>query len=168
MFTSKLSTSKLSKGFTLIELLVVIAIIGILSSVVLASMNSARKKSRDSRRQQDLKSYATALELAFDKAGSYPVSATAARVVPASGTSVLQSLVTDGFISSALQDDPGAPSSLSSAEPRYWYVTDATGSTFCMGTTMESGAPSPADTCSATQGSAITSASAGANYKVGP
>ena len=51
-------------GFTLIELLVVIAIIGILSSVVLASLNTARQKGRDARRLQDLKSIVTAVALA--------------------------------------------------------------------------------------------------------
>ena len=58
------------KGFTLIELLVVIAIIGILSSVVLASMNTARKKARDARRLSDGKSIVTALELCYDS--KYP------------------------------------------------------------------------------------------------
>ena len=61
-----------NKGFTLIELLVVIAIIGILSSVVLASLNSARTKSRDARRIADLRQIQAALEVYYDNNGQYP------------------------------------------------------------------------------------------------
>lgn len=61
------------RGFTLIELLVVIAIIGILSAVVLASLNSARRKGNDAKRVADLNQIKLALELYFDDNSSrYP------------------------------------------------------------------------------------------------
>lgn len=61
-----------SRGFTLIELLVVIAIIGLLSSVVLASLNSARAKAKDVKRVSDLKQISLALELYYDTNRTYP------------------------------------------------------------------------------------------------
>lgn len=61
-----------SKGFTLIELLVVVAIIGVLATVVLSSLNSARVKARDARRDADIKNIQTALELYHLDNGQYP------------------------------------------------------------------------------------------------
>jgi len=63
---------KFNTGFTLIELLVVIAIISLLSSVVLASINSARESARDSRRQRDIQQIKRALQLYYDEHGEYP------------------------------------------------------------------------------------------------
>jgi prepilin-type N-terminal cleavage/methylation domain-containing protein len=63
------------KGFTLIELLVVIAIIGILSSVVLASLNTARAKSRDAAVLSNMDALAPQAVLYEDQNRTYGVSA---------------------------------------------------------------------------------------------
>ncbi len=91
------------RGFTLIELLVVIAIIGMLSSVVLASLNSAREKSRDARRLADLKSIQTALELKADDTSpfGYPNETSDTITSTQLGTSYLSAVPTDPKTNSA-------------------------------------------------------------------
>jgi len=62
-------------GFSLIELMVVIAIIGLLSSLVLATLASARKKSRETKRKADLVQLGKALELYYNANNGYPTTA---------------------------------------------------------------------------------------------
>jgi general secretion pathway protein G len=61
------------KAFTLVEILVVIAIIGLLATIVAASVSAARAKSRDSRRYAEVNTIQKGLELYYDENGSYPV-----------------------------------------------------------------------------------------------
>ena len=61
----------MKKGFTLIELLVVIAIIGILSSVVLASLNTARGKGADAAIKSNLANIRAQAEIVYDSTQSY-------------------------------------------------------------------------------------------------
>lgn len=61
-----------NRGFTLIELLVVVSIIGVLSTIVLGSLNEARTRARDTARLAEVKSLQKALELYHLDNGEYP------------------------------------------------------------------------------------------------
>jgi len=60
-------------GFTLIELLVVIAIIGVLSTLAVIALGSARTKARDAKRMSDLNQISKALELYYADNNTYPL-----------------------------------------------------------------------------------------------
>ena len=62
----------MKKGFTLIELLTVIAIIGLLASVIMVGVNSARAKAADKRRIIELKQIETAIQMYYDATGHFP------------------------------------------------------------------------------------------------
>jgi len=61
-----------NKGFTLVELLVVIAIIGLLSTIAVVSLGSARTKARDTKRLADTRQLMTALEQYYNDQNGYP------------------------------------------------------------------------------------------------
>ena len=67
-----MKSSTHNRGFTLIELLVVIAIIGVLATVVLASLNEARAKARDAQRISDVRQLQNVLYLYYDDNNSFP------------------------------------------------------------------------------------------------
>ena len=95
----------LEKGFTLIELLVVIAIIGILSSVVLASLNSARSKGTDAAIKSNLANMRAQGEVYYDTNGRY---ATTAVGVAATASAAACSTATTVFAAAAVPSlNPG-------------------------------------------------------------
>ena len=66
------SSSRDKRAFTLIELLVVVAIIGILATIIISSLNSARSKARDAQRERDIQTIKNALEMYYLDNGEYP------------------------------------------------------------------------------------------------
>lgn len=125
------------KGFTLIELLVVIAIIGVLATIVLVSLNTARKKARDARRVADIRQVALALEIYWDSNSGYVCDTTDNDNDWASLTGVL-----DPTYIGAIPADPGAGS----------YIYHPTGTTlnacqdYVLGATLEDSTSDALDT----------------------
>lgn len=137
-----------AQGFTLIELLVVIAIIGILSSVILASLNTARTKGADAARMADVHSLETAMELYFSDNNSYPQAG-------ASGTGNSLSALTAFLVPKYI---PVIPAILIADSDQYvWgpsnayglYIYTAVGGTYCRtGANVNAGWWAPVSTCS--------------------
>jgi prepilin-type N-terminal cleavage/methylation domain-containing protein len=105
----------LQKGFTLIELLVVIAIIGILSSVVLASLNTARGKGADAAIKSNLANMRAQAEIYYDDAslgnGTYGPATTASNACTAGvfGNTTITNGVTSATSASGGSGATGAP-----------------------------------------------------------
>ncbi|MEY2641044.1 MAG: hypothetical protein RL150_437 [Candidatus Parcubacteria bacterium] len=67
-----MKTPATTRGFTLIEILMVVAIIALLSSIVIAALNSARDNARNVHRNETARQYIIAMGLYQNTYGSYP------------------------------------------------------------------------------------------------
>jgi prepilin-type N-terminal cleavage/methylation domain-containing protein len=100
-----INMKKFNKGFTLVELLVVIAIIGILASIIVVSLNSARQNAVQSKIQSEVGQIRNQLEANYLN-GGYPDLVGGTGNFAATSTNVLDSIL------SSVLDMQGATTSL--------------------------------------------------------
>lgn len=119
----------MKKGFTLIELLVVIAIIGMLSSIVLASLNSARGKGANSAVKSNLTNLRAQAELFYDSNGNTytGVCASLTKGLDAASLAGANNTTSDVCNQSATAWAGSAPLKIAEGSNNYWCV-DSTGS----------------------------------------
>lgn len=130
---------KNKKGFTLIELLVVMAIIGLLASVVLVALSSARVKSRDSKRIADMRQMLSAFNLYFNEYGTYPTTSAAGVTLNGNGPSLTPTIIQRFPTAPTPADGSCAATGLNGNE--YYWLVNANGNnaiqtftaTFCLG-----------------------------------
>lgn len=131
-------SKRFSQGFTLIELLVVIAIIGILSSVVLASLNTARGRGADAAIRSNLNNVRAQAELIYDTANGTYVAvcadagvgrALAAAAAAGSGVTVAATDAASSATAATCQDSAGAWAMMAPLRtvPAIGYCVDSTG-----------------------------------------
>ncbi len=147
-------------GFTLIELLVVISIIGLLASLAVYNINSARIKARDARRKADLNSLVKALNLYADDIGGLPLSnqcgSDRTGAVHGAHVTACPSDGNDWYIGNYLDNHEYTGSPImdprggTTSGCRYYYYTDATGKYFQFSAYLEN--PSTEDTQTTTNG----------------
>lgn len=107
----------MKKGFTLVELLVVVAIIGLLTGMVVISIQNVKAKARDAQRVADINSIATALSLYHNDFNAYPIFDGYT-----TGTDVLSIALKDAGTISTAPTDP-----LNTGNYQYYYQsTDGT------------------------------------------
>jgi len=95
----------------------VVAIISLLSSVVLASLNSARARGRDARRLEDAHQFKLIMQLYYDTHGDYPVGS-----YYTSGTGGYSWATFENLVGQKLPTDPiGAAPGASPIAPYYEY-----------------------------------------------
>lgn len=119
-----------NKGFTLIELLVVIAIIGILSSVVLASLNSARSKGTDASIKSQLAGMRAQAEIYYDGTGGN-------KYAPGAVNTDVGVCTADDGIKNMLDSVKKVSTAVCAASSTAWGVTAVlkTGDTWCVDST---------------------------------
>jgi type II secretion system protein G len=130
------------KGFTLIELLVVIAIIGLLSTLSVVSLNSARGKARDAAKKSDMNAIATAMELYNVEIGYYPLSAVACAdniiALTAAGNNIICSTHSISAGSETiLQSIPSSPDDTDYIG--FTEITAGAATSFCISAELEDG-----------------------------